>query len=672
MALYIGTNYHPHDWSRERWEKDIQLMKEAGFNTVRLGHLCWDSYEPEDGRYTFEWFDEVMDGFEAAGIKVFLDVSVRPAPVWVHKLCPGCDIYTKSGIRQSALRRYMEDVDDPDYQYYALRFASVLVRHYKRHPALMGFGLCNEQGAGYLSCSEAARNRFINWLKEKYHTIEELNRAWNTQRWSRKLHSFQEVSLPLNEVEKGAPESWLDMRRFFGDGVLNFMIKLKNTIETEAPGIPHSSNHVAEGDPLGFDYLKGCADFVDYPGIGFYPGVNADATDSLLYILSIYQHRLGELGKPMWCLEFQTGNFGSYEGPEGILRMYALLCLAYRAQMILAWTWRSMLGGEEQYFFGLLDHDGTCSRKYREFAQIASDFDKLEKYAFPYLPKIDIAIAYCYENLPVYEYCPDYYKKPYRKQVQEALQVCYERNLDCNFVDLRDFSGDYRILIIPGHAIMTEKMAENVRKFTENGGIVIMTAYSAKVDGTNTVFDKWQPGLLSDIFGIRIAGFGRTSAHIPTTTGDIGKSRIEIKQEKLEVVRNSDSVIAEDLDYYEYIELKGAEIYANYAGRERKEAITVNRYGKGRAYYTSAETNAVLLGWLFDKIAQEENLPEGLKTPMGVVGRQIAENQYLYVNTTSKKKELTVLKGAYGVLTDKAVNGKLVLQPFEGELLVYE
>ena len=54
MALYIGTNYHPHDWEKERWKKDVELMAQAGFTTVRLGHLCWDSYEPEEGGYTFE------------------------------------------------------------------------------------------------------------------------------------------------------------------------------------------------------------------------------------------------------------------------------------------------------------------------------------------------------------------------------------------------------------------------------------------------------------------------------------------------------------------------------------------------------------------------------------------------------------------------------------------
>ena len=74
MSLYIGTNYHPHDWPKERWEKDFQLMKEAGFDTVRLGHLCWDSYEPEDGVYTFEWFDQVMELCVKYKLNVILDV----------------------------------------------------------------------------------------------------------------------------------------------------------------------------------------------------------------------------------------------------------------------------------------------------------------------------------------------------------------------------------------------------------------------------------------------------------------------------------------------------------------------------------------------------------------------------------------------------------------------
>lgn len=157
MSLYIGTNYHPHDWPRERWSEDIRLMKEAGLDTVRMGHLAWDSFEPQDGIYTFEWFDEVMDLFHQAGIRVVLDISLRPAPVWVHRICPGCNISSKSGAVQESLHRYMEDVADPEYQFYAFRFARKMMEHFRSHPALMAFGLCNEVGSGMLSYSEYAR-----------------------------------------------------------------------------------------------------------------------------------------------------------------------------------------------------------------------------------------------------------------------------------------------------------------------------------------------------------------------------------------------------------------------------------------------------------------------------------------------------------------------------------
>ena len=38
--LWVGTNYHPHDSNPETWTRDIQLMQQAGFRVVRLGHLA--------------------------------------------------------------------------------------------------------------------------------------------------------------------------------------------------------------------------------------------------------------------------------------------------------------------------------------------------------------------------------------------------------------------------------------------------------------------------------------------------------------------------------------------------------------------------------------------------------------------------------------------------------
>lgn len=47
VGLYTGVNFHPHDYmTEEELDAQIELMKEAGFNVARLGHLAWDSFEP--------------------------------------------------------------------------------------------------------------------------------------------------------------------------------------------------------------------------------------------------------------------------------------------------------------------------------------------------------------------------------------------------------------------------------------------------------------------------------------------------------------------------------------------------------------------------------------------------------------------------------------------------
>lgn len=135
-ALYIGTNYHPHDWPQARWAHDLDLMAQCGFTVVRLGHLCWDSFEPEEGKFTFEWMDQVMDLCQERGIGVFLDIPTRPAPTWLHKKFPSIDIVDRNGIRQNAHFRYMEDVGDPHFREYAYRLAAVMAKRYASHPAL--------------------------------------------------------------------------------------------------------------------------------------------------------------------------------------------------------------------------------------------------------------------------------------------------------------------------------------------------------------------------------------------------------------------------------------------------------------------------------------------------------------------------------------------------------
>lgn len=667
MSLYIGTNYHPHDWPENRWPEDIELMKQAGVQIVRLGHLCWDSYEPEEGVYTFEWFDRVMDLFAQAGIKVFLDISMRPAPYWVHKLCPGCNICSKNGKEQASLHRYMEDVEDPAYQFYALRFAAIMVKRYRTHPALFAFGLCNELGDGQVSYSKYARDRFQNWLRKKYRTIERLNQAWATQRWSRRLSSFSDVPLMENEVSTGAPEAWLDMRRFFSDGIAGFLIKLRDTVKMYAPDVPVSCNLYSGRDFLGFDYLRYCRQFMEYPGMGFYPGY--DLSESKIHhCLSICNEYINESGKPMWFLEFQTGRNGIFCPPKGYLRMLIMLGLLNRGQMFLMWSWRSMLGGEEQFHHGVLGHDGLPTPNYYELQKAAEDLKNLSGYAFPYLPQPEIGVAFHQESWWVTQYQKEQFRQNCKAAVQEVQKALYSLNKDYNMVDLRELRKHYKLLIVPDYVIMEQEAADTIRHFVSEGGTVIMTGYSAVENEHGQVFDIPKPGRLDDVFGIRVAGFYRTDMSGYFSENSVLTQKNGEIRELVRVKKDEDSVAA-DIDYYEELELKTAVSYAEFEGKQMP-AITCNSYGKGKAYYVGTEANASVLKWLLQKIHKELDLTPFILAAEGVQVRKIAENHFFYVNTTSREVEISFTGNARGVLSGKVYEGQMVLEAYGYELLI--
>jgi beta-galactosidase len=59
--LFVGACYQPIDRSREQIDNDIAIMQRASFNVVRMGDLSWDSFEPSQGKFEFEWFDRIID-----------------------------------------------------------------------------------------------------------------------------------------------------------------------------------------------------------------------------------------------------------------------------------------------------------------------------------------------------------------------------------------------------------------------------------------------------------------------------------------------------------------------------------------------------------------------------------------------------------------------------------
>ncbi|MNB94907.1 Beta-galactosidase BgaA [compost metagenome] len=666
--IFVGTNYHPHDWPRERWPEDIRLMKESGFTLVRLGHLCWDSFEPSEGNYVFAWFDEVMDLFAEAGFKVVLDIATRPAPTWLHKKYPIINITDQHRNRLHSVRRYMEDVGNPVFQEYAYRFAERLTTRYAGHPALHAFGLCNEVGAGMQTYSEEARQRYIQWLRAKYATIGELNEAWAAQRWSRKLGSFEDVEFPVSGERTGPPERMLEVRRFYSDEQLSYLQGLSDIVRKHAPDARETTNHWGEYPALGFDYLKEYQQIFDLPGVGFYPGVNPEDRNALFGACFTMVHRIGEKDEAIWCLEFQTGSFGAYAPPKGVLRMYAYLSLLFRSGAVCAWTWRSMLGGEEQYLFGLLDHDGQPGRKLDEFREFAREMEQLTPIGLPYLPQPEIAMAYSFESFRVSENSKAYYKTAYLEQIMQTFLALSEDNVAFNIVDLRNIEKNYKMLLVPGHCIMDEASASAIRKFVQEGGTVIMTAYSAKVDEHNRVFSTTMPGRLSDVFGIRANAFENAAYHYSDSNeGGLQKQKLNIRRETPNIKMN-DRILDYRVDYYEILELTSAEVLATFTNLDQElPAVSINAYGKGKAVYVAVPAQFELMQELLSHFYAQLGVEKGPETPLGVSARQIG-NHVIYVNTTADEQHVFLKVPGEGLLTGKLYETSLELAPYGVEV----
>lgn len=196
----------------------------------------------------------------------------------------------------------MDNIGDPNYVRELSILADAMMKRYAHHPAVIAVGYTNETGNGFMSYSEADRQRFIAWLKEKYVTIEALNNAWATQRWSRRLNSFDDVDLPLADGP-GPSERYLDLHRYWSDVTVARLKELDAIRQREMPNLPSISNLWDNAGRKGFDYLSSYRSYVSFGAEGFYPGDPISGAFGAMMIK-------GDLPAPIWFNEFTAGGGG--------------------------------------------------------------------------------------------------------------------------------------------------------------------------------------------------------------------------------------------------------------------------------------------------------------------------------------------------------------------------
>lgn len=192
--ILYGGDYNPEQWPEEVWEEDMRMFKLAHIDEVTLNVFSWASLQKDEETYDFSRLDKIMDLVKKNGIKVCLATSTAAHPAWMARKYPDILRTEHNGIRRKFGSRHNSCPNSPTYRKYSVALAEKLAQRYQGYDNIVAWHISNEYG-GTCYCDNCEK-AFREWLKEKYGTIDELNKAWDMAFWGHTLYDFDDVVVP--------------------------------------------------------------------------------------------------------------------------------------------------------------------------------------------------------------------------------------------------------------------------------------------------------------------------------------------------------------------------------------------------------------------------------------------------------------------------------------------
>lgn len=405
-VLY-GGDYNPEQWPEEIWEEDMRLFKLAGIDEVTLNVFSWAALQPSEDTYNFEKLDKIMDLVEANGLKVFLATSTAAHPAWMAKRHPDILRTEFSGMKRKFGSRHNSCQNSPTYQKYSVLLAKKLAERYGERECVIGWHICNEYG-GECYC-ENCEKQFRVWLKEKYGTIEEVNKAWDTSFWGHTFYDWDEIVLPNMLSEHFEPDRTtfqgisLDYRRFNSEGMLKCYQAEAAAIRSVVPDAKITTNLMGFYKPLDYQMWAKSMDFISWDN---YPA-NEDPYSRIAMNHDLMRGIKG--GQPFVLMEQTPSvtNWLAYNALKrpGVMRLWSYQAMAHGADAVLFFQMRRSIGACEKYHGAVIDHVGTeNTRVFCEISQLGKELQQLGDKTLGARSRAKAAILVDWDNWWAIEY----------------------------------------------------------------------------------------------------------------------------------------------------------------------------------------------------------------------------------------------------------------------------
>ena len=257
--MLYGGDYNPNQWPKEIWDEDMKLFHQAGINSTTINVFSWAKIQPSENEYDFTELDEIVDTLTKEDVQIVMATSTGALPAWMVHRYPEVARTDFEGRHHKFGHRHNACPNSPVFQKYAKRLAEKLAERYGDNKNIVCWHISNEYG-GECYCENCAK-AFRVWLKDKYKTLDEVNKAWNMEFWGHTIYDWDEI-VPPNDLGDGMP--WgsgtafagmsLDYMRFNSDGMLNNYKMERDAIRKYDKETPITTNLM--GTYKGLDYFK--------------------------------------------------------------------------------------------------------------------------------------------------------------------------------------------------------------------------------------------------------------------------------------------------------------------------------------------------------------------------------------------------------------------------------
>lgn len=574
-TVLYGVSYYHEYMPYERLERDVEMMRAAGLNVVRMGESSWGLWEPEEGRFEFAWMDRVIERMHRAGIRVLMGTPTYSVPAWLYRKHPEILVTRLGGERAAYGMRQNMDVTHPTYLFYAERVIRRLLEHYRDNPAVIGWQIDNET-TSYGTAGPNVQRAFADYLKKKFGTVERLNKIWGLNYWGQRLNSWDELPPRDGILNPGWKLEWQRFQFKIATDFLAWQARLVNEYKRPDQFVTH--NFVG-GLRTEIDQHD-IAQHLDIAGTNpYHPwDVGPDAVDGRSWAMSGDLARSLLRGRNYLITETNAQTIGwdsktQFPPYDGQLRLNVYSHLASGADMVAYWHWHSLHYGQETYWKGVLSHDLEPNRAYAEVARTARELKEVGPRLVNLKKKNAVAVLYSPESFHAIQYMPFDDRVNYMTVLDQMYGALYRLNVgaDIIFPQAAASFSDYKVVVVPPLYVASDALLARLAEFVRAGGHLVVAFKSGFADEHSAVRWARAPGPLREAAGFSYQEFANLRQPLKLKGDPFGAGDAD----------NRAGVWAE------FLIPERAEALASYEHHfyGRFPAVTRNRHGRGTLTY---------------------------------------------------------------------------------------